>query len=103
MPRSLLVDKFLERSGQPDLDAFFYAMYREELTCDDLQPMAPLVFDAATAAALGNFEYKLLVNDLVQVKLDRAKAGIYKFKGQGSVGGEIAVEAELMCTMRRVG
>ena len=36
------------------------------------------------------------------VMLDRAKAGIFKFKGQGKVGSELAVEAELMCTMRRV-
>jgi 3-hydroxyacyl-[acyl-carrier-protein] dehydratase len=40
-----------------------------------------------------------LVFDVV---LDRAKAGIYKFKGTGSVGAEVAVEAELMCTMRKV-
>ncbi|MBI1317577.1 MAG: hypothetical protein GC168_01330 [Candidatus Hydrogenedens sp.] len=46
-PHSLLVDKFLQRSGQPDLEAFFYAMYREEMTFADLQPMARLVFDAA--------------------------------------------------------
>ncbi len=40
-----------------------------------------------------------LVFDVV---LDRAKAGIYKFKGMGCVGTEVAVEAELMCTMRKV-
>ena len=37
------------------------------------------------------------------VTLDRAKAGIFKFKGQARVDGELAVEAELMCTMRDVG
>jgi N-acetylglucosamine kinase-like BadF-type ATPase len=47
VPHSLLVDKFLARSGQTYLDAFFYAMYREELCYEDLQPMAKLVFDAA--------------------------------------------------------
>jgi N-acetylglucosamine kinase-like BadF-type ATPase len=47
VPHSLLVDKFLARSGQPDLDAFFYAMFRAEMSYDDLQPMAKLVFDAA--------------------------------------------------------
>ncbi len=47
VPHSFLVDKFLQRSGKPDLDSFFYAMYREEMTYDDLQPMAKLVFDAA--------------------------------------------------------
>jgi 3-hydroxyacyl-[acyl-carrier-protein] dehydratase len=39
---------------------------------------------------------------VLDVTLDRAKAGIFKFKGRGSVGGELAVEAELMCTMRKV-
>jgi len=48
-PPTLMTDMFLERSGQPDLDAFFYAMYREELTFADLQPMAKIVADAAYA------------------------------------------------------
>jgi 3-hydroxyacyl-[acyl-carrier-protein] dehydratase len=39
---------------------------------------------------------------VLDVTLDRAKAGIFKFKGRGSVAGELAVEAELMCTMRKV-
>lgn len=39
---------------------------------------------------------------VLEVFLDRAKAGIFKFRGSGSVGGETAVEAELMCTMRKV-
>ena len=34
--------------------------------------------------------------------IDRVKAGIYKYKTRASVAGEIAVEAELMCTMRKV-
>jgi N-acetylglucosamine kinase-like BadF-type ATPase len=47
VPHSLLVDKYLARSGQPDLDAFFFAMYREEMSAQDLEPMAPMVFEAA--------------------------------------------------------
>ena len=39
---------------------------------------------------------------VMDVTLDRARGGIYKFKARASVGDEIAVEAELMCTMRRV-
>lgn len=39
---------------------------------------------------------------VLDVTLERAKAGIYKFKGRGSVGADVAVEAELMCTMRKV-
>ncbi|ARN20743.1 3-hydroxyacyl-ACP dehydratase FabZ [Piscinibacter gummiphilus] len=39
---------------------------------------------------------------VLDVTLERSKAGIFKFKGQASVDGELAVEAELMCTMRRV-
>ena len=40
---------------------------------------------------------------ILEAAIDRAKAGIYKYKTRASVGGETAVEAELMCTMRRVG
>jgi 3-hydroxyacyl-[acyl-carrier-protein] dehydratase len=40
---------------------------------------------------------------MLDVTLVRAKAGIYKFAARASVEGELAVEAELMCTMRQVG
>jgi 3-hydroxyacyl-[acyl-carrier-protein] dehydratase len=39
---------------------------------------------------------------ILDVTLERAKAGIYKYKTRASVNGETAVEAELMCTMRKV-
>jgi 3-hydroxyacyl-[acyl-carrier-protein] dehydratase len=39
----------------------------------------------------------------MDVSLVRMKAGIFKFKGIARVGEELACEAELMCTMRRVG
>ena len=39
---------------------------------------------------------------IMDVTLDRMKAGIFKFKGVTRVGGEIACEAELMCTMRTI-
>jgi 3-hydroxyacyl-[acyl-carrier-protein] dehydratase len=38
----------------------------------------------------------------LEVELDRMKAGVFKFKARATVGEEIAVEAELMCTMRKV-
>ena len=38
----------------------------------------------------------------LEVTLDRMKAGIFKFKACAKVGEEIAVEAELMCTMRTI-
>lgn len=38
----------------------------------------------------------------LEVTLDRMKSGIYKFKAKASVGDELAVEAELMCTMRKI-
>ena len=40
---------------------------------------------------------------ILEAWIDRAKAGIYKYKTRASVNGETAVEAELMCTMRKVG
>jgi 3-hydroxyacyl-[acyl-carrier-protein] dehydratase len=39
---------------------------------------------------------------VLEASIERAKAGIYKYKTRASVGGETAVEAELMCTMRKV-
>jgi 3-hydroxyacyl-[acyl-carrier-protein] dehydratase len=39
---------------------------------------------------------------IMEVSLDRAKSGIYKFKGVGRVQDNVACEAELMCTMRTV-
>jgi 3-hydroxyacyl-[acyl-carrier-protein] dehydratase len=39
---------------------------------------------------------------IMDVSLERAKAGIYKFNGVARVGEELACEAELMCTMRKV-
>ena len=38
----------------------------------------------------------------LDVTMERAKAGIFKFKGVTRVGDEVACEAELMCTMRRI-
>jgi 3-hydroxyacyl-[acyl-carrier-protein] dehydratase len=39
---------------------------------------------------------------VLEAELIRAKSGIYKFKVRATVGAELAVEAELMCTMRTV-
>jgi 3-hydroxyacyl-[acyl-carrier-protein] dehydratase len=42
---------------------------------------------------------------ILEVEVDRAREGIYKWKfhGKGVDGDELAVEAELMCTMRKIG
>ena len=40
---------------------------------------------------------------ILEASIERAKSGIYKYKTRASVAGETAVEAELMCTMRKVG
>jgi 3-hydroxyacyl-[acyl-carrier-protein] dehydratase len=40
---------------------------------------------------------------VMDVSLARMKSGIFKFHGCARVGEELACEAELMCTMRRVG
>ncbi len=39
---------------------------------------------------------------VMDVTLERMKAGIFKFKGTARVGDEVACEAELMCTMRTI-
>lgn len=40
---------------------------------------------------------------IMEITLDRAKASIYKFTAKAYVDNELACEAELMCTMRRIG
>ncbi len=39
---------------------------------------------------------------MLDVSLDRVKVGIYKFTGKASVAGELAAEAQLTCTMRKI-
>ena len=39
---------------------------------------------------------------VMDVTLERAKIGIYKFNGVARVGSDVACEADLMCTMRRI-
>ncbi len=39
---------------------------------------------------------------MLQVEILRTSRGIWKYKAQGTVQGSLAVEAELMCTMRTV-
>jgi 3-hydroxyacyl-[acyl-carrier-protein] dehydratase len=39
---------------------------------------------------------------ILEVELLRMKAGIFKFKACAKVGEDVAVEAELMCTMRTI-
>ena len=39
---------------------------------------------------------------VLDVTLDRAEASIFKYTGKVYVGDDIACEAELMCTMRRI-
>ena len=39
---------------------------------------------------------------ILEARIDRAKAGIYKYKTRATVDGFTVVEADLMCTMRKV-
>ena len=39
---------------------------------------------------------------VMDVTMDRNKSGIFKFSGKARVGEELACEAELLCTMRKV-
>ena len=80
------------------------------------QAAALLAFDAAGVQVDDNTVYYFAGIDaarfkrpvepgdqlIMDVSLDRARAGIYKFKGVTRVGEEFACEAELMCTMRTI-
>jgi 3-hydroxyacyl-[acyl-carrier-protein] dehydratase len=37
---------------------------------------------------------------ILEARIDRHKSGIYRYKCQATVDGQLAVEADLMCTMR---
>jgi 3-hydroxyacyl-[acyl-carrier-protein] dehydratase len=39
---------------------------------------------------------------VLDVQIERVRSGIWKYKAQAKVGDELAVEAELMCTMKRI-
>ena len=39
---------------------------------------------------------------LLEAKIERTRGGIVKYSTRATVDGELAVEAELMCTMRKV-
>ena len=39
---------------------------------------------------------------ILEAQILRMKAGIFKFKARAKVGDDIATEAELMCTMRKI-
>jgi 3-hydroxyacyl-[acyl-carrier-protein] dehydratase len=77
---------------------------------------ALLVFDSVGASPEDNMVYYFAGIDgarfkrpvepgdqlVMDVSLIRAKAGIYKFSGVARVDGNVACEAELMCTVRTV-
>lgn len=48
-PPTLLTDLYLERARCKNPDEFFYKVYRRELAPADLEPMAPMVFEAAAS------------------------------------------------------
>ena len=39
---------------------------------------------------------------IIKVTLDRSKRGVFKFSATAEVGGDLAAEAELMCTIKAV-
>ncbi len=40
---------------------------------------------------------------ILDVEIDRVKSGVFKFDARAWVGAELAVQAQLMCTIRKVG
>lgn len=40
---------------------------------------------------------------LLEALIDRVRGGIHKYKAKATVDGEVVAEAELMCTMRKIG
>lgn len=57
-------------------------------------------------AGIDNARFKRPVSPgdqlVLEAWVDRVKAGIYRYRSKASVDGQLAAEAELMCTMRKV-
>jgi len=72
----------------------------------DLQGVAPDDKTVYYFAGIDGARFKRPVEPgdqlILDVELERMRAGIFKFKARASVGGETATEAELMCTMRTI-
>jgi len=80
------------------------------------QAAAVLSFESAGAepdddtvvyfAGIDNARFKRPVGPgdqlILEARIDRHKAGIYRYKTQAFVDGHLAVTADLMCTMRKV-
>ncbi len=80
------------------------------------QAAALLAFDALDSAPTDDMVYYFAGIDgarfkrpvepgdqlVLEVELLRMKAGIFKFKARASVDGDLAVEAELTCAMRKI-
>ncbi len=128
----LLVDRVLEVEGDKRIRALKNVSINEPFFTGHFphRPVMPgvLVLEAlAQAAALLSFTSLGIENDgktvyyfagidgarfkrpvepgdqlILDVSLLRTKSGIYKFHGRALVGEELAAEAELMCTMRRM-
>jgi 3-hydroxyacyl-[acyl-carrier-protein] dehydratase len=81
------------------------------------QAAALLSFDAVGASPANNEIYYFAGIDaarfkrpvepgdqlILDVTLDRMKSGVFKFTARATVEGDLAVEAALICTVRRVG
>ena len=80
------------------------------------QAAAILSFESADAepgddtvvyfAGIDNARFKRPVGPgdqlILEAMIDRARSGIYRYKTRGLVDGQVVVEADLMCTMRKV-
>jgi 3-hydroxyacyl-[acyl-carrier-protein] dehydratase len=108
----LLVDRVLEIDKGKSIKAIKNVTINEPLA----QAAALLAFDMSGVtpddkmvyyfAGIDGARFKRPVEPgdqlTLYVTLDRMRAGIYKFKARAMVGDELAVEAELMCTIRNV-
>ncbi len=127
----LLVDRVLELEKHQRIKALKNVTYNEPFFPGHfpVRPVMPgvLMLEAlAQAAALLSFESMDTAPDddtvvyfvgidgarfkrpvvpgdqlILEASIDRVKSGIYRYNARASVDGQLAVEAQLMCTMRK--
>ena len=88
---------------EPAIDFFALLQKQSESTLAGVQALVEWLESGDDAARQRVLDLESQADQLkLDVTLERMKAGVCKFKARALVGDDLAVEADLTCTMRRV-
>jgi 3-hydroxyacyl-[acyl-carrier-protein] dehydratase len=99
----LLVDRVIEITPKVSITALKNVTMNEPLTFSEERPEGSIYYFAGIDGA--RFKKPVLPGDqlIMTAKVERGRAGIYKFAVQATVDGELAAEANITCAVRNRG